>query len=90
MGEAPYDRADLKTLAISETGFVFDPRTGHSYSLNSTGLVVLGAMREGKTLAEIAARLREEFDAGDGAQDDVEGFFELLRELGLLGARGTK
>ena len=31
----------LQRLAISESGFVFDPATGHSFTLNDTGLDIL-------------------------------------------------
>ena len=85
----PYDPAELRVLAVSETGFVFDPRTGHSYSLNPTGIAVLAALRDGADLPAIAVRLREEFDGGFAVEDDIEGFLELLRELGLV-ARSDK
>ena len=84
MSDLPYDPAELKALALSETGFVFDPRTGHSYSLNPTGLAVLAAMKEGLDVGAIAARLHGEFDGGAAVDDDIEGFFELLREHGLV------
>jgi PqqD family protein of HPr-rel-A system len=83
-----YDPAELRVLAVSETGFVFDPRTGHSYSLNPTGLAVLGALRDGTDLATVAVKLREEFDGGVAVEDDIEGFLELLRELGLVARSG--
>jgi len=81
-----YDPEPLRALAISETGFVFDPRTGHSYSVNPTGLAVLSAMKEGLPLDAIISRLREEFEAEASAvEDDIEGFLALLREYGLVG-----
>ncbi len=79
------DFSHLKTLAMSETGFVFDPRTGHSYTVNPSGLVALAALRDGRTLDEAVARVREAFDAdGEPLDDHVEGFVALLRELGLV------
>lgn len=80
------DPAGLRVLALSDTGFIFDPRTGHSYSANATGLAVLTAMKAGLSPDEIAAQLRSEFDGGVAVEDDVEQFVELLRELGLCGA----
>lgn len=82
----PFDPADLKSLALSDTGFIFDPRTGHSYTANATGLAVLAAMKQGLTPDAIAARLRTEFDGGVAVDDDVAEFIELVRELGLVGA----
>ncbi len=82
----PYDPADLRSLALSDTGFIFDPRTGHSYTANATALAVLSAMKQGLAADAIVEKLRTEFDGGVAVEDDVEQFFELLRELGLAGA----
>jgi hypothetical protein len=84
-----YDPAALRGLALSDTGFVFDPRTGHSYTANATGLAVVAAMKEGLAPAEIAERVRGQFGGGFAVEDDVEAFVELVRELGLAGARGA-
>ncbi|HEY4240790.1 MAG TPA: PqqD family protein [Kofleriaceae bacterium] len=85
----PYDPVELKVLAVSETGFVFDPRTGHSYSLNATGVAVLTALRDGLALPAIAERVRGEYAGGDAVDDDIEAFVELLRENGLLSRGAT-
>jgi hypothetical protein len=37
----------LSNLALSPTGFVFDPRTGATYTVNPTGRAVLEALRDG-------------------------------------------
>jgi len=83
MKTTPYDPADLRSLALSDTGFIFDPRTGHSYTANTTGLAVLAALKQGLAPDAIVARLRTEFDGGVAVEDDVEQFLELIRELGL-------
>jgi hypothetical protein len=85
-----YDPDELRSLALSETGFIFDPRTGHSYSANATGLAALAAMKAGAEPDAIAARLREDFDGGAAVEDDVEQFVELLRELGLVRPGGAR
>jgi PqqD family protein of HPr-rel-A system len=75
----------LKDLALSDTGFVFDPSSGATFTVNATGLCVLRAMKDGLSQAEIGARLRERFDvrAGDPARD-VGDFVELLRQHGVV------
>jgi hypothetical protein len=78
------DPAGLRSLALSDTGFIFDPRTGHSYSTNATGLAVLTALKHGLAPAAIVEHLDLEFDGGVGIEDDVAQFVELLRELGLV------
>ena len=37
-----------KNIAISETGFVFDPSTGDSFTLNAVGLEIIGFLRGGE------------------------------------------
>lgn len=77
----------LKNLAVSETGFVFDPTSGATFTLNPTGLAVLHALREGLALDAILALLGERFDAvARDAKDDVLDFVQLLRQHGLLPA----
>ena len=42
-----------KNIAISESGFVFDPDSGDSYSMNPIGLEILTMMKEGKEQGDI-------------------------------------
>lgn len=51
-----------RNLAISETGFVFDPTTGDSYTLNSTGLEIIQLLKEGKTKEDIIRQMTETYD----------------------------
>ncbi len=81
----------LKTLAVSETGFVFDPRTGHSYSVNASGLAAIAALRAGLSVEAAAARIRQEFDASDEpVEDHVESLVALLAEMGLVERRDSR
>lgn len=51
-----------KNIAISETGFVFDPSTGDSYSLNSVGLEILQWVQGGKSQDEITTLITDKYD----------------------------
>ncbi|MFN4299584.1 MAG: HPr-rel-A system PqqD family peptide chaperone [Thermaurantimonas sp.] len=51
-----------KNIAISDTGFLFDPFTGESYSLNSTGLEILLMLKNGNSLEEISHKITEKYD----------------------------
>ncbi|TVQ69817.1 MAG: PqqD family protein [Balneolaceae bacterium] len=51
-----------KSLAISETGFVFDPSTGDSYTLNPIGLEILQMLREGNSREEITGTVTQAYD----------------------------
>ena len=81
-----WDFSRLRQLAINDSGFVFDPLTGHTFTLNDTGLAVVRALKHGKELEKIVAELGDDFEL-DGAEDlarDVEDFMSRLKEHGLV------
>ena len=81
--------ARLKDLALSESGFVFDPYTGATFSANATGLAVLRGLREGLGRTQIVSRLCDEFSvAGSAVQldSDVGDFLRLLVQQALVPA----
>ena len=51
-----------KNIALSESGFVFDPSSGDSYSLNEQARVIIGYLKEGLDLDAISSRVTEEYD----------------------------
>ncbi len=77
----------IERLAVSKNGFVFDPATGNSYTVNSTGLFILNLLREGKSEEDIVSALVENFDVSqEEARRDLLDFLEQLRANGLLEA----
>ncbi len=77
----------LAQLAISPTGFVFDPRTGSTYTLNATGRTIVEGLRDGDGLDDLVERLRDGFDCNGGdLRRDVLEYVRLLREHKLLDA----
>ena len=46
-----------KNIAVSETGFVFDPVTGDSFSLNDTGKEIFELLKSNKTPSEITKHI---------------------------------
>jgi PqqD family protein of HPr-rel-A system len=75
----------LRDLAMSETGFVFDPYSGSTYTVNATGLVILQALKEGLGREALEERVRERFDAkGRDVERDVDDFVAALRQYGIV------
>lgn len=75
----------LQDLALSESGFVFDPSSGATYTANRTGLLIIYALREGLSRAAVVARLRQSFRCpGADLESDVGEFSRLLVQQGLL------
>jgi PqqD family protein of HPr-rel-A system len=81
----------LKDLAVSETGFVFDPYSGATFSLNASALCLLRGLKEGLGRDELIAQLEESFDVTDAdLSRDVDEFLELLRYNGVLPHEGSE
>ena len=80
------DRTRLRDLAISDSGFLFDPSSGLTFTLNGTAQLILRRLRDGVPPGAIEAALQEEFDCGDGDDPgaDVSELLRQLREHGLL------
>ncbi|OMH40167.1 HPr-rel-A system PqqD family peptide chaperone [Desulfurobacterium indicum] len=75
----------LNRLAISEEGFIFDPETGNSFTVNKTGLFIINMLKEGKDVEDIVEALTEEFEVDrEEAMRDVTDFLEQLRFMGLI------
>ena len=75
----------LERLAINDEGFIFDPETGNSYTVNKTGLFIIKLLKEGKSEEEIVKALSEKFDVSEeDAGRDLVDFIEQLRLYGLL------
>lgn len=51
-----------ENIALSENGFLFNPSTGDSYTLNNTGKEVLIMIKEGKNATQITDLLYEKYD----------------------------
>jgi len=75
----------LSQLAINEEGFVFDPLTGESFTVNQTGLFILKELKEGKSQEEIVQDLVENFEVSkEEAERDLVDFIEKLRSYRLI------
>lgn len=75
----------LKDLAISESGFLFDPYSGATFAVNNTGKFILQLLTEGKEIEDIESALREKFEVGEeDLRSDIYEFICLLVENHLL------
>lgn len=74
-----------RNIAISESGFLFDPTAGESYSLNEQGLEIINMLKERKSSEEIAEAMTEDYDV---ARDDFEkyyyDFLGMLKQFKLI------
>ncbi|MFC1744066.1 HPr-rel-A system PqqD family peptide chaperone [Candidatus Riflebacteria bacterium] len=84
-----YNFSRLKEMALSESGFLFDPSSGFTFTLNSTGTSIFRLLQKGKEKEEILNDIQDEFETpGENElEQDFEDFVYRLREVGLLIAR---
>jgi hypothetical protein len=69
-----------KNIAISDSGFVFNPATGDSFTTNSIGQEILQHLRDGRQLPEIVDTLVERYSSDrDTIDKDTAEFLLTLR-----------
>jgi len=73
------DAMSLQRLAVSESGFVFDPVSGHSFTVNETGLAILRALQKDRRVDALKDTLQSEFEVDSTTLDR-----DLLEFLGSL------
>lgn len=78
------DRGKLQNLAISETGFVFNPATGHSYTTNEVGLKILNLFKSKLSDDNITRHICEEYDVSEDEIDIDLNEFKLSLEKNFL------
>ncbi len=72
----------LHRLAISESGFIFDPTSGHHFTVNETGLDILRHLQTAHSPAELVALLQREYSASEKEiERDVLEFAAMLRKF---------
>ena len=73
-----------KNIAVSENGFIFNPLTGDSFSVNQTGVFILRKMKEGDSNEDIMKALQEEYELDTHtAEKDLYDFLSLLKSYQL-------
>ncbi|MFO0757961.1 MAG: PqqD family protein [Byssovorax sp.] len=75
----------LSDLALSDTGFVFDPYSGSTFTVNPTGLAVLKGLKEGLSKRAIGERIAAAFavPAVDLGRD-IDEFVITLSQHGIV------
>ena len=75
----------LNDLAVSDSGFIFNPATGESFSSNQTGLFILSQLKQEKKQEEIVDLMLEEFQAErSDMEKDFADFLVMLEHYHLI------
>ncbi len=74
-----------KNIAISETGFVFNPLTGDSFNTNRVGQEILRQLQKGASIDDLYKHLTDTFSVDKAtAEKDLADFFMVLKSYQIL------
>lgn len=73
-----------KNIAISDSGFLFNPSSGDSYSVNPIGQEIIQMLQEEKAEQEILNHILEEYMIDESTvEKDLYDFFNMLKNYKL-------
>ena len=76
-----------KNIALSDTGFVFDPSNGNSFSTNPIGLEIIQLLKQNKTQSEIETKILATYEVDKNTfEKDYYDFVNMLGKLKLNAA----
>ena len=74
-----------KKIAISETGFIFNPATGDSYSMNPIAVEILEMLKKNMKEEDIKNSLLEKYDVSKSVlQKSYDEFMGTLKKLNII------
>ncbi|MCF8366361.1 MAG: PqqD family protein [Bacteroidales bacterium] len=72
-------------IAVSDSGFIFNPDTGESFTVNPLGASIISYIKEGKSVKDITGELRQVYEIDvNTLEKDTEDFLGLLKNFSLL------
>ncbi len=75
----------LQNLAIAESGYIFDPASGNSYTANETALFIINELKHGKSSEEIQVSICDEYEIDPNtAENDTIRVIEQLQANFLI------
>ncbi len=74
-----------KNIAISDSGFIFNPTSGDSFSTNQLGVEVITLLKEGKNIDQVISSLTEKYDVEKSRlEKDLGDFFSMLTNFQII------
>lgn len=74
-----------KNIAISDSGFIFNPTSGDSFSTNQLGIEVITLLKEGKSIDQVITSLTEKYDVEKSRlEKDLGDFFSMLTNFQII------
>ena len=74
-----------RTIAVSDSGFIFNPGTGDSFSANPTGIEIIRLLKEDKSRQEVLDALEKKFTVDRNTlEKDLDDYLMMLRSYQIL------
>ena len=74
-----------KNIAISESGFIFNPEIGTSFTTNSLGVAILKQLKEKTSLGQIKDSIVKNYDIDAiTCEKDLDDFLRIVNQYNLL------
>lgn len=74
-----------KNVATSESGYVFNPSTGESFSINPLGIEIFNLLKENRPFDEISKIILNKYNTDkDTFEKDFNDFTGLLKQYLLI------
>jgi hypothetical protein len=74
-----------KNVAVSDSGMIFNPDTGETYTVNPIGAEIINGIKEGNTSTEISNKVTSKYTVEPSTfEKDFDDFISLLRNYSLI------
>lgn len=78
-----------KNIALSDSGFIFNPSTGESYSVNPIGVDLLKMIKDGKSEEQIKKAILEQYQVDEATfERDYNDFINMMKHYALTENEG--
>ena len=73
-----------ENLAVSDNGFVFDPETGESFTVNAVGVEIIQQLQKDSNQEELIRKMVEEYEIDSLAlEKSISDFLTMMQEFKL-------
>jgi hypothetical protein len=74
-----------KNIATSESGFIFNPGTGDSFSVNELGAEIISLMKDDRSQSDIIETISSKYETEKNqVEKDLEDFISMLVSYNLI------
>lgn len=75
-----------KNIATSESGFIFNPSSGDSYSANTVAAEIVQLLKQGTASSSVKEQILQKYEVDPfRLEQDWDDFMNQLKEANLLG-----